>query len=148
MECGPERALLNALVHSWNTLNGTLFRGALRPPVLTLVDGRRLGFWQRDTRTLALGRGLVADASWPVVVEVLKHEMAHQYVDEVLGITDETPHGPAFRQVCERIGADPRAAGRPAADEEPAAIRKVRKLLALAQSANRNEAEAAARAAH
>ena len=79
---------------------------------------------------------------------MLKHEMAHQYVDEVLGVTDETPHGAAFRRVCDEIGADPRAVGLPVADEEPAAVRKVRKLLALAESSNRHEAEAAAKAAH
>lgn len=140
--------VLGALKHAWGTLNGTLFRGALRPAVIELSDGARLGSWTRRTRTIALGRGLVEGQPWPVVVEVLKHEMAHQYVDEVLRVTDETAHGRAFRKVCADIGADPRAAGTPVAEVEDAAVRKVRKLLALAQSGNRHEAEAAAKAAH
>ena len=142
-----EIALLGALKHAWGTLNGTLFKGAMKPPALELSDGARLGAWKRGSRTLSLGRQLVSEQSWPVVVEVLKHEMAHQYVDEVLG-ADEAAHGAAFRRVCSEIGADPRAAGLPVADEEPRAVQKVRKLLALAQSGNRHEAEAAAKAAH
>ena len=139
--------LLGALKHAWGTLNGTLFKGALRPVALELSDGKRLGAWKRGTRTIAIGRGLVQTQPWPVVVEVLKHEMAHQYVDEVLQVA-ESAHGPAFRRVCAEIGADPRAAGLPVADQEDKAVQKVRKLLALANSSNRHEAEAAAKAAH
>lgn len=143
-----EASVVRALVRDWAALNGTLFRGALRPPALELSDSRRLGAWHRSSRTLSIGRALVRSEPWPVVVEVLKHEMAHQYVDEVLKVHDETPHGAAFREVCARIGADARAVGEPVAEAEPAVLRKVRKLLALADSDNAHEAEAAAAAAH
>ena len=79
--------------------------------------------------------------------------MAHQYVDEVLGVKDETPHGRAFREACARIGVDARASGVPdatAADVDPEQARvleRVRRLLALADSPNRHEAEAAMAAA-
>ena len=33
--------------------------------------------------------------------EVLCHEMVHQYVEEVLGICEELPHGEAFKRVCQ-----------------------------------------------
>jgi hypothetical protein len=87
------------------------------------------------------------------VVEVLKHEMAHQYVDEVLGKSDETAHGPAFRKVCADRGIDARANGVPnaseseATNEERAALEKIARLLTLASSENENEAQAAMAAA-
>jgi hypothetical protein len=83
-----------------------------------------------------------------VVREVLKHELAHQYVDEVLGIHDETAHGPAFTEVCRARGIDASAAGLPAAEGGPAPgptpiVRRIMRLLALGSSANVHEAEAA-----
>ena len=145
-----ERALLQALLREWHRINVTRLDGALMPPTLELSDTvRRIGGWQRDTRTLSVSRALCIEQPWPVVREVLLHEVVHQYVHEVLEVHDETPHGPAFRDVCHRVGADPRAAGLPVTDEaEPTVMRRVRKLLALADSTNVHEAEAAARAAH
>src|SRR5690606_38200063 len=61
----------------------------------------------------------------------------------------ETAHGPAFARVCAERGIDGRAAGAPNVAPEGAnhALDKIRKLLALAESANQNEAEAAMAAA-
>jgi hypothetical protein len=81
---------------------------------------------------------------------VLKHEMAHQYVDEVLGAVDETAHGPTFRKVCEERGFDARSAGKPESAADAArspVIERIQKLLALAESSNENEAQAAMNAA-
>jgi len=82
---------------------------------------------------------------------VLKHEMAHQYTDEVLGALDEAAHGPTFRRVCEERGFDARAwASRKsnAADHHSPILDSLAKLLALAESSNENEARAAMNAAH
>lgn len=143
-----ERALLRELLSSYRALNHNLFRGALRSPVLTLADSS--GFWARwlpATRHIEVSRRLVDEQPWTVVLEVLKHEMAHQFVHEVL-CEQETPHGPAFRNVCARLGIDARSAGLPeAGDHDPAAARvveRVQKLLALAQSDNPHEAQVAA----
>jgi hypothetical protein len=86
-----------------------------------------------------------------VVVEVLKHEMAHQFVHEVLGRTEESAHGPAFQNLCELLGIDPSAAGMPSgdgkSDEDTRVLGRIAKLLALAESANVHEAQAAMSAA-
>ncbi|MBN1774569.1 MAG: SprT-like domain-containing protein [Deltaproteobacteria bacterium] len=125
----------------------------MRPPALELVEDRsRLGAWRRDSRTIALARRLLADHGWGTVVEVLKHEMAHQFVDEVLGLRDVPAHGSAFRQVCEERAIDARAAGKPAEGRPPAGaqervLERVARLLALAGSPNEHEARAAAAAA-
>src|SRR5215472_8141054 len=131
-----ERALLRELVTEYKSINRSHFKGALRTPTVELVDSRaHLGRWVVDSRTLELSRPLVRSQSWPVVVEVLKHEMAHQYVYEVLRRTDETAHGPAFRDVCARLGIDPAAAGMPRAGNQPheeRLVERVARLLALA----------------
>jgi predicted SprT family Zn-dependent metalloprotease len=145
-----ERALLRELSAEYKRINDAVFRRALTPPSIQLVSsGSRLGCWTRATRTLELSRSLVTLHGWGVIVEVLKHEMAHQYVHEVLKETVETPHGPTYRDVCKRLGIDGSAAGLPAAREngEERIVERVARLLALAASPNVHEAEAAASAA-
>jgi hypothetical protein len=72
---------------------------------------RRLGQWSRARRTLELSRTLVLVRPWLEVLGVLEHEMAHQYVDEVLREHGEPPHGPTFQRVCADRAIDARAAG-------------------------------------
>ncbi len=156
-----EASLLRELAHCWRNLNWNLFRDALGAPVIKLSDACSfLGQWNHHRRSIEIARQLVLQGSWGEVVEVLKHEMAHQYVDEVMLLTDETAHGPAFRQVCERIGVDScatqdleTAAPRARSDNQPDSqgavertrvLKRVANLLALAESPNRHEAETAA----
>src|SRR5512143_105959 len=95
-----ERVALRALVGTWHSLNSTYFMNRLRRPVFELgTSSVALGRWMRAHRTLEISRQLLLEHGWGALVEVLKHEMAHQFVDEVLGRVDETAHGPAFREV-------------------------------------------------
>ncbi|MET0344527.1 MAG: DUF2786 domain-containing protein [Polyangiales bacterium] len=145
-----DRESVRALLAAHRQLNHTHFRGQLRAPQIALGDAESyLGRWRHDARTIELSRKLVREQRWGVVLEVLKHEMAHQFVDEILQV-NEPPHGPAFRGVCKRLGIDERAQGLPELARDPAAERMlatVHKLLALAESDNQHEAEAAAVAA-
>jgi hypothetical protein len=157
-----EAALLRELarLHAWD--NQLRFGRRLRPPVFRLSDAAtRLGAWVRATRTIEMSRRLVVERPWPEVVEVLAHEMAHQFVDEVMGVQEETAHGESFRRVCAERGIDARAAGVPRPDDAaPAGVtdprgaalervrERVRKLFALAASSNQHEAEIAMRRAH
>jgi hypothetical protein len=147
-----ERKLLERLVSEWESINYAYFNRALRRPILRLSDTRtRLGQWHGQLRSLEISRPLVLERSWAEVIEVLKHEVAHQYVDECMSV-DETAHGPTFRRLCEQLGIDGRAVGAPSvtpeaeAEDDPAShmVARIHKLLALAQSSNRHEAEAAA----
>lgn len=148
-----EAALVRELAATYQDINAAYFKRALRPVSIELSDATgRLGRWRSDVRTIEIGRSLVLEQPWGVVVEVLKHEMAHQYVHEVLGQTSETSHGPAFRDVCRRAGIDPTAAGMPVAtgvgtDEDARILERIARLLALAESSNANEAQAAMNAA-
>lgn len=150
-----EALTLRAIKSEHRALNGLLFGWKLAVPNFLLSDAKsRLGQWMPAVRTIELSRQLLVEMSWCAVVEVLKHEMAHQYVDEVLGARDETAHGPAFRRVCSERGIDARAAGAPTfaepvepAREEQAALEKIARLLTLANSPNEHEAQAAMAAA-
>src|SRR5262245_43037033 len=96
-----EAALLRALWDHYDYENRARFRKQLRRPVMVLSDAAsRLGRWVSATRTLEVSRALVLERPWLEVTSVLEHEMAHQYVDEVLGVHDETAHGETFRKVC------------------------------------------------
>jgi len=143
-----ERASLRALQQVYDEANRSLFKGQLRRPQLLFVEGnQRLGQWCSEPRQIELSRALVLEQGWGVLVEVLKHEMAHQYVEEVLVITGEGPHGQAFRQICEERAIDAKAAGLPKsgpiADEQQRVLSRIAKLLSLAQSTDLHEAETA-----
>ncbi|MGH7269087.1 MAG: DUF2786 domain-containing protein [Polyangiaceae bacterium] len=163
MASGPEftaaleASLVRELRATWREINDATFRRALRVPTLELVRARStLGRWVPETRTVEISLPLVIEHPWVVIVEVLKHEMAHQYVSEVLCEASETAHGSAFRNACARLGIDARASGVPeasgaeaeqAAKTENKVVERVARLLALAESPNRHEAEAAMAAA-
>ena len=146
-------AWVRRLLSEWKRVNWAQCRGAMRAPQIALQDQkRRWGTYDAHLRLLTISERQIACYTWTSVVETLKHEMAHQYVAEVLGVRDEAPHGPAFKVACKVLGADPRAAsdgGTPlyrrvgALPGEPLdpQLRRIRKLLALADGTP-SEAEA------
>jgi hypothetical protein len=142
-------ATLRALRESYRELNQNLFGGALRPPVLGLGRSRtRLGEWDPTLRSIEISEPLLLQRGWGAAIEVLKHEMAHQFVHDAELGGDESPHGPTFRKICHERGIDARASGDPsdAAADHPI-LGRIRKLLSLAQSSNEHEAQSAARVA-
>ena len=76
---------MRALAEDYDQLNLKLFGGSLRRPALYLTDTQaRLGQWESDPPSINLARHLLTEPPWPAVLEVLKHEMAHQFVFEVM----------------------------------------------------------------
>jgi hypothetical protein len=152
-----ERRLLQGLACEWEKALWVLPRSQrekMIPPLFHLGDFQdRWGSWRRDKREIALSLNLVLNHSWDAVREVLLHETAHQFADEVLGAFLESPHGPQFQRACQLLRANPRASGSyPLLEERlkgeearPADknLLRVRKLMALAASPNLHEAEAA-----
>ncbi|MHC4391036.1 MAG: SprT-like domain-containing protein [Planctomycetota bacterium] len=143
------------LARAWKTINHGYLKDQLRPPVIELSDARsRWGSWERLTRTITISARLVAEYRWGSVMEVLKHEVAHQIVDELFGLRDVSIHGEAFRRACSMVGLiDTRASGEGGVpltevvptEESPrdARLRRIRGLLRLAESKDVHEAEAA-----
>ncbi len=135
---------------TYRDYNASLFGGRLSMPSLEWSEGEaHWGAWHSRERVLRLSVRLVT-RSWGELTEVLKHEMAHQYVEEVEGYREnEGPHGATFRRVCRERGIDEVAAGSPKEDptqtdpKHHALLRRIEHLLALAQSDNQHEAESA-----
>ena len=135
---------------------------AFRVPGFAVIETRRiLGQWvEAPVREIRLAARLILEHPWYAVVEVLKHEMAHQLAAEVLGDAGETAHGESFRAACRLLGVSPAASMRTVPLDEAvlgenkeagatdAIVLRVKKLLALAGSPNRNEAERAMAKAH
>jgi hypothetical protein len=156
-----ERRALHGLICEWKEAVSFLHPAArvtLRLPIFALRDFERgWGQWRRERREIAISRRLVMDYPWVCARDVLLHEIAHQVTDELLG-GDDTPHGPVFREACETLHADPRPTAdyvplcdpmrADASPSEDRVMSRVKKLLALAQSSNAHEAEAAMAKAH
>lgn len=112
-----------------------------------------LGQWDPGRRTITLSARLLDGRHWHVLVHVLKHELAHQIVDELAGARHQRPHGAAFADACALLGIPAGASLSPEAlevtDDGGDRVRaRIVKLLALAQSDNRHEAELALARAH
>jgi len=137
------RAWLRQLRREWREINDDRLGGQMRSPIFRLVAGRsRLGQWERASRTLAISEDHIWQDPWDAVLQTLKHEIAHQVVDELQGGDDGPPHGPAFQRACGQVGIEPRASAEPDGEADRV-LARVRKLLALAGSTNVHEAEAA-----
>ena len=132
------------LQSNWEEQNLLCFQRRLKQPVWQISDTvQTLGSWDRQKRLLSISRKLLLERSEEEILEVLKHEMAHQYADEILGAyREETPHGNAFRFACEKLGIEHNARYH-LESEPPPILQRIRKLLALAESENVHEAEAA-----
>lgn len=151
------RRLVASLEIEWDLAAAGLpprLRGMVRRPGFAIVpDRRHLGAWvPAPVRAIHISERCIGEHPWYAVVDVLRHEMAHQIVDEVL-LADDTPHGETFQRCCEALHANPRASGtyptldeavlQGRATEDDRIMARVRKLLALSESPNQHEAESA-----
>lgn len=157
-----EHRILKGLTCEWEHAMRRLdpvHAAAMRRPLFSLKDlVSRWGTWSRDRQEICLSRGLALNHAWDDVRDVLLHEMAHQLTDQVFEAYSDPPHGPLFHKACALLGAQPQASGafptlqdrlhRAAAASGDRRANRVRKLLALAGSSNRHEAEAAMLKAH
>lgn len=123
-----------------------------RPVIRVGTLGGRWGMWDPVTRTITLSETLIATYPWDIVLEILKHEMAHQMVTD--HFRSDEAHGPLFKKACELLGVADWASRAETdldtpitpwqkaalAPEEEKLVRRVEKLLALATSTNEHEA--------
>lgn len=145
-----QRLFTRFLMDAWDRANQEYLQGRLRPPVFHLADTEtQLGSWHADSRTLSISSNVLMNRSRLEVEEILKHEMAHQFADEVLGASNkgETAHGAGFRRACELLQIHHNARFQLKTKAHPI-LDKIKKLLALADSQNPHEAELAMARAH
>ena len=131
------------------------YRVHLAPPLFEISESKRhLGTWEPESRTISLSSQLIANHSWAVTINVLKHEMAHQVCSELLG-SQQAPHGTDFHRACQALGLpeefrrsggdlpevlETLTASNPATAKGRQLIGRVSKLMALASSSNEHEA--------
>ena len=117
-----EHRILHGLSCEWEIALWVLdpsYRERLARPMFSLGDLKdRWGHFSSEKREICLSRDLVLNHSWDAVQEVLKHEIAHQLAQELLGADGEPPHGPTSptgsciaRTANVRYGASPRRIG-------------------------------------
>ena len=145
------RAWNRKLYWWWHRYNEDYLDCALEVPLIALSRGEReWGYWDRAHRRLGISARHIETRPWLEVMETLRHEMAHQYADEVLAPEGEGPHGPAWRRACEKLRCSPRVSGggeAAEATEQDRILRVIRKVLSLASSPNEHEAESAVKKA-
>lgn len=151
-----ERAWTDWLHREYDQIN-EYYRLELSPPTIRIDNSKtRLGAWDPITREIRIHAEAIRKYPWNEVVDILKHEMAHQFICD-RKYASERPHGERFREICRRMGL-PDWAARATGDlpdaipdwrqstltaEEQRLITKAQKLLALANSDNEHEASLA-----
>ncbi|NBX82264.1 DUF2786 domain-containing protein [bacterium] len=129
------------------------FNLKLKMPVICIDEHQaRWGAWDSELRTLSISRRLIEYHPWETVLEIFKHEIAHQLVTDDSASSDV--HGPAFQAACERLGVAPWARraetstlpiqtalqSDQCSPEEKRLLERTEKLLSLATSDNEYEA--------
>jgi|GEM_PF-225587 len=135
----------------------------LQPPLFEIIDVHSYwGQWDPVFRRIRISASLIEKHPWDFVLKILKHEMAHQIVSELFAISNDATHGEAFQRACAMLGleqefrgyrAHPPAPGNPSSTDPSKTkdsgnttnnarrlLEKTQRLMALAQSANENEA--------
>jgi hypothetical protein len=157
-----ERRILHGLIFEWESALLSLKpnqRQLIRRPLFAIKDLKtQWGNWSTQKREISLSRQLVHHYSWDSIRDVLLHEMAHQIAQEIFDGSAETSHGHAFKQACKmlRINHCASAHYKPlqdrllqdASNQNDKRMLRIKKLLALAESKNLFEAEAAMAKAH
>jgi hypothetical protein len=106
-----------------------------------------LGQWQKNSRALEISIDLLMRGNWSEIDFTLKHELAHQIVDEIYSL-NERPHGASFARACQQLGISHQATVSLSSSKESSLQKKISKLLALSNSSNENESAAALAKAH
>ena len=151
-----ERTWVGWLQQEWEQINYNYRLKLLKPQIIIAPSQTKHGHWDPVTKTIMISHNTIRTYPWHIVVDILKHEMAHQYVSERHLLADKM-HGVEFKHLCQRMGlsewAQSASGGIPhhvpdwresaLSEDEKRLIDKTNKLLALAQSDNEHEASLA-----
>lgn len=128
----------------------------LKPPMIRLSRSTsRWGFWSGAKREICLATALIVQHPWQMVLQIFKHEMAHQLCEELWQLP-RAGHGPDFHRACQILGVEtPFQRATVDLQQSPHQLlntqwhkqspeeqlhQRIRKLLALAGSDNEHEA--------
>jgi hypothetical protein len=157
-----EHRILHGIACEWDAawlgLNPDT-QSLIRRPTFAIKDLKnQWGNWSPQKREISLSRQLVFNYPWDSIRDVLLHEMAHQIAQQLWSASGQMPHGAGFKQACQLLHIDAAASAdyaplqdrllRNTSNAHDRRMLRVKKLLALAESKNRFEAEAAMTKAH
>lgn len=155
------RQLSHRLCQQYHTILQTYdLEQYITPATLSLSKSQnQMGSWNSQSRVISLNVKLFDGYSWQEIIEVLKHEVAHQLQWEHFGYDPSQTHqlhGDVFQKSCEMIAVASWARGprahihpkSPTLEELSSDTRspwelKIKKLLSLSQSSNEHEAHLA-----
>ena len=141
LEQGIEKVWVSKLIREWYIQEGNLAKklGSTKRVfnVPNFCIGKvmsRWGQWSQENRMIEISLRLLRNYDWNAVVDTLKHEMAHQLVDEYIKM-DGDSHGEAFKLACKLMDADSnRGIGSEALSSmtggDEVIVTKIKKLLA------------------
>ena len=152
-----ERNILHGLSCEWEAALYFLKpdqRINFKKPLFSLKKMKSmLGYWSAEKHEICINQYFVLNHPWDSIREVLYHEMAHQFADQVLHAHKETHHGSAFQEACRLLRANPKASGyyKPlhervrsgTLENDDRIMLRIKKLMALSESSNQHEAQAA-----
>jgi len=116
--------------------------------ILSIDNNNNLGYWNAEKRIIAINAKLFLYYNEDAVEFILRHEMAHQIVDEIFK-NKGNPHGELLKKACKVLGADyhstvsEKELAQFASDENKVEIVKIKKILAKANCEGSSEKEAA-----
>lgn len=157
-----EKQIIKELIKSYDDFVW-YFKLKIKRPLIELCELKsRWGSWDPLLRVITINKRLVQNYSWNTVLEILKHEMAHQIVCDVYGDLSDNTHGVRFQKACEalrilpwarsatgaivELSSDPRARFKSQMNvDEQRSLDRIQKLLELSKSSNSFEAELAMR---
>ena len=154
---GLQEAWIRRLRWHFDCYNYQYLARQLKPPIFRIgLSREKLGEWNGLHRTITISEWHILSHPWESVVDTLRHEMAHQYVEEALGLSGAPPHGEAFQRACHLLRVEPERVATPkdlgtlqgSNAERDKMLTRVKQLLALAKSPNEHEAANAMRMAN
>lgn len=145
-----QRRWIELLHNAWENTNEECLGGRLRPPTIALgTAANRLGLWDRLTRTLSINVDHILSSHWVEVEVTLRHEMAHQVVDELFDAARSPSHGEFFSRAARMLGLHRGSRLQAMLEpQEQRIVERIHKLLTLSTSSNQHEAELAAATAN
>ncbi len=150
-------AWIKQLQRDYRSSNWLYLNECMKMPIINLnTSTSALGRWDPELRTISISIRHILEHPWDSVRNTLRHEMAHQYLNEHLHIYDETPHGPSFEKACRLLRCDPASVSTQhqlgtlsgSRAERDSILTRIKELLAMGNSPNQHEAETAMRLAN
>jgi len=127
----------------------------LKTPNFEIITNNQYwGTWASKNRILGISEKLIRHFPYEAVEHVMRHEVAHMIVDEIWGVGNAvSPHGETFASACAILGIEPTSSDSSSylmkfGKTNEKVVDKVKKLMALGESPNKNEAERALKKAY